>query len=64
MEEQYIEPSSRIRWQKPVAVLTNREVFSAANEFVKYMKCMPTVKVVGDRTGGGAGLPFTATLPN
>ena len=38
MEEQYIEPSSRIRWQKPVAVLTNREVYSAANEFVKYMK--------------------------
>ena len=64
MEAQYIEPSSRIRWHKPVAVLTNREVFSAANEFVKYMKCMPTVKVVGDRTGGGGGLPFSATLPN
>lgn len=64
MEEQYIEPSSRIRWQKPVAVLTNREVYSAANEFVKYMKCMPAVKVVGDRTGGGAGLPLTSTLPN
>ena len=28
------------------------------------MKCMPTVKVVGDRTGGGAGLPLTSTLPN
>ena len=28
------------------------------------MKCMPTVKVVGDRTGGGSGLPFNATLPN
>ena len=25
---------------------------------------MPQVKVVGDRTGGGSGLPFTATLPN
>ena len=64
MEPQYIEPSSRLRWQKNVAILTNREVYSAANEFVKYMKCMPTVKIVGDRTGGGGGLPFTATLPN
>ena len=64
MEEQYLEPSSNMRWQKGVVVLTNRHVFSAANEFVKYMKCLPTVKVVGDRTGGGAGLPFSNTLPN
>ena len=64
MEEQYIEPSSNMRWQKSVVVLTNRHVFSAANEFVKYMKCMPQVKVVGDKTGGGAGLPFSSTLPN
>ncbi|MBP5715015.1 MAG: S41 family peptidase [Prevotella sp.] len=64
MKEQYIEPSSNLRWQKPVVVLTNRHVFSAANEFVKYMKCFPQVKVVGDRTGGGAGLPFSSTLPN
>ena len=64
MKEQYIEPSSNMRWQKPVVVLTNRHVFSAANEFVKYMKCMPQVKIVGDKTGGGAGLPFSSTLPN
>ena len=64
MEEQHLEPSSNMRWQKPVIVLTNRHVFSAANEFVKYMKCMPLVKVVGDKTGGGSGLPFSSTLPN
>ena len=64
MKEQYIEPSSNMRWQKPVVILTNRHVFSAANEFVKYMKCMPQVKIVGDKTGGGAGLPFSSTLPN
>ena len=64
MEEQYLEPSSNMRWQKPAVVLTNRHVFSAANEFVKYMKCLPMVKIVGDRTGGGAGLPFSSTLPN
>lgn len=64
MEEQKLKPSSNVRWHKRVCVLTNRQVYSAANEFVKYMKCSPRVKVVGDRTGGGAGLPFTSSLPN
>ena len=64
MEPQYIDPSSNIRWHKNVVLLVNRGVYSAANEFVKYMKCMPTVKTVGDKSGGGAGLPFTSTLPN
>lgn len=63
-EEQWLEPSSNLRWHKPVCVLTNRKVFSAANEFVKYMKCSPLVTVVGDRTGGGAGMPFSSLLPN
>ena len=52
-----------MRWQKPVVVLTNRSVFSAANEFVKYMRCCPHVTVVGDHTGGGAGMPFSSELP-
>lgn len=62
-EEQWLKPSNRMRWQKPVVVLTNRSVYSAANEFVKYMKCCPQAIIVGDRTGGGAGLPFTSELP-
>lgn len=64
MEEQKLKPSTGLRWQKPVVVLTNRGVFSAANEFVKYMKCCPNVTTVGDCTGGGAGLPFSSELPN
>ena len=64
MKEQRLKPSSGIRWQKKVAVLTNRSVFSAANEFVKYMKCCPNASIVGDTTGGGAGLPFSSELPN
>lgn len=64
LEEQYIKPSKGVRWQKPVVVLTNREVYSAANEFVKYMKVFPACTVVGDSTGGGGGLPFSSELPN
>lgn len=64
MKEQTLKPAKGIRWHKPVVVITNRSVFSAANEFVKYMRHCPNVTIVGDRTGGGAGLPFSSELPN
>ena len=64
MEPRYLEPSADLRWHKPVVLLTNRHVFSAANEFAMYMKALPMVKIVGDHTGGGAGMPFTSSLPN
>ncbi len=64
MREQRLRPARGIRWQKRVVVLTNRRVYSAANEFVKYMRCCPKVTIVGDKTGGGAGLPFSSELPN
>ena len=49
---------------KPVAILTNRSCFSAANDFVSVMKELPNVKIVGATTGGGGGLPFSTDLPN
>ena len=64
MREQWLRPSKGIRWTKQTVVLTNRSVYSAANEFVKYMKCCANVQIVGDSTGGGAGLPFSSELPN
>ena len=64
LDEQWLDPSSNIRWHKPVCVLTNRGVYSAANEFVKYMKQCPLATVVGDATGGGAGMPFSSSIPN
>ena len=64
LEPRYMEPSSKIRWHKPVCVLTNRSVFSAANDFAVIMHALPNVKLVGDRTGGGSGLPMSNSLPN
>lgn len=60
------EPAKKghIVWNKPVAVLTNRSCFSAANDFVAVMKEVPGVIIVGARTGGGGGMPFNAELPN
>ncbi|MBQ9231242.1 MAG: S41 family peptidase [Prevotella sp.] len=64
LEPQYLEPSSNLRWHKPVCVLTNRSVFSAANEFATMMHALPNVTIVGDHTGGGSGLPMSSSLPN
>lgn len=60
----YLEPSNSIRWQKKVVVLTNRRSFSATNDFVNQMSCLPNVVILGDQTGGGSGMPFTSELPN
>jgi hypothetical protein len=58
-----LSPSKRIRWLRPVVVLTNRHSFSATNDFVNKMKLLPQVTIMGDRTGGGSGLPFNSELP-
>jgi hypothetical protein len=59
-----MEPSKRIRWLRPTAVLTNRSCYSATNDFVNKMKLCRQVKIIGDRTGGGCGLPFHSEIPN
>ena len=64
LEARYLEPSSNFRWHKPVCVLTNRSVFSAANDFAVMMHTLPNVKLVGDHTGGVSGLPMSSSLPN
>jgi len=60
----YIEPdNTHVRWLKPVAVLTNRGCFSAANDFAVMMKQMPRARLFGDTTGGGGGVPSSSELP-
>ena len=62
-EPLYIEPANVV-WGKPVVLLTNRGVYSAANHFTMLMKPLPQVIVAGDKTGGGSGMPLNSTLPN
>ncbi len=61
----YYDPAEtgRVRWTKPVVVLTNRSTFSAANNFVSIMKLLPQVKIVGATTGGGSGMPYSSEIP-
>ena len=49
---------------KRICLLTNRSCYSAANTFAAVMKSLPGVTVIGARTGGGGGLPFSSELPN
>lgn len=55
---------NRIKYFGKVAVLTNRMCYSATNQFVSAMKQLPNVAIIGDKTGGGSGLPFSSVLPN
>ncbi len=53
-----------LQWQRSVIVLTNRMSYSATNDFVNRMNHAPNCIVVGDKTGGGGGLPLSSELPN
>lgn len=59
-----IKLSEHPSFNKPVVVLTNRMVYSAANAFASYMATLPNVTLVGDVTGGGGGAPYSGELLN
>lgn len=62
---QYSEPGEDVTpFTKPVVLLTNRGCYSATTDFVRKMRVLPQVTVMGDTTGGGGGLPFSGELPN
>jgi Peptidase family S41/Tricorn protease C1 domain len=50
--------------EKPVIVLTNRKCYSSASFFAAMMGQLPNVKIIGDQTGGGGGVPTSSQLPN
>ena len=60
----YVDPADGMIWLRPVMLLTNRRVYSAANWFVSMVRHLPHVVQIGDSTGGGSGLPFSSELPN
>lgn len=53
-----------IKWKGKVAVLANRKSYSATNSFVSRMQMAQSAVIIGDRTGGGGGLPLSSELPN
>ena len=63
-KEDWLEPAGSHPFPGPVALLTNRGVYSAAEDFVLAMRAIPRVRTVGDTTGGGSGNPIARELPN
>ncbi|MBA3899055.1 MAG: S41 family peptidase [Bacteroidetes bacterium] len=51
-------------YKNPVVLLTNRRIFSAANDLAMMFKALPNVTLIGDTTGGGGGIPMHFELPN
>lgn len=61
----FVEPKGDFQYQAPVIVLANRSCYSATNFFVQMMKSLgDNILIIGDRTGGGGGLPINRELPN
>lgn len=56
--------ASPFKYTGNVAVLTNRNSYSATSMFSLHMRALPNVKLIGDTTGGGLGLPNGGELPN
>lgn len=57
-------PPEAPHFEGPVMLLTNRKCFSATNTFVAILRNFSNVTQIGDRTGGGGGLPIDSELPN
>ena len=53
-----------VAYQLPVVLLTNRKCYSATNYFVTMMSELSNVTVIGDKTGGGGGVPTFTQLSN
>lgn len=53
-----------IRYNKKVAVLTDRGTYSSGSLLALATKALPGLFLVGDTTGGGLGMPNGGQLPN
>ena len=52
-----------VKWNKPIAVLSNRRSYSATNLFVSMIRYADRSTVIGGVSGGGGGMPMSYELP-
>lgn len=63
-EQRNVAVTSGQRYTKPLAVLTDRRAYSAANTFAFIIKQRANVTLIGQKTGGGGSIPVWFELPN
>jgi len=59
-----LRPAGRRKFTGTVYLLTNRRVYSSAENFALALHQLPNVVTVGDTTGGSSGRPVTRDLAN
>ncbi len=62
--EYSIEPEGKFRYQKSIALLTNRRTMSSAEIFIFPLLELSNVKIIGDTTLGAFGNSIWRELPN
>ncbi len=59
-----IPATSPLKYTGKLAILINRNSYSASSMFCLHMRALPQVRLIGDTTGGGLGVPNGGELPN
>jgi len=59
-----VKPHDGVRFTKPLFVLIDRGSFSSTSIFALATKAFPHIKLIGQQTGGGLGMPNGGQLPN
>ncbi len=57
-----LDPKGVTYTDRKIVLLTNRQVYSAANYFASALSQLADVTIIGDQTGGGGGAPISAEL--
>lgn len=63
-EASFLDPQGNIKYLNKIIVLTDRGTYSSGSFFTLIAKAIGHMKVMGDTTGGGLGLPNGGQLPN
>lgn len=59
-----LKPYGGLRYNKPVVVLIDAGTFSSGSIFALSTKAFPHIKLIGQKTSGGLGMPKGGQMPN
>lgn len=59
-----VKPFNGIKYLKPIVVLVDSGTFSSGSLFALATKAFPNIKLIGQKTSGGLGMPRGGQLPN